>query len=139
MNRDLGDKKNAIVLFDGICNFCSRSVLFIISRDPAGYFRFAALQKDEGRYIAERYEINMAGTDSIILIENERVFYRSDAALRISRKLMGAWKLLYVFAIIPSFIRNYIYDLVAHNIYKWFGKRDTCFFPDDNIKSRFII
>lgn len=139
MNPDQKNDNNAIVLFDGICNFCSRSVLFIIRRDPAAYFRFAALQTDSGRLIAERYRINLDRTDSIILIENKRVFYRSDAALRISRKLRGAWKLFYLFIVIPPFIRNFIYDLVARNRYKWFGKRDTCFIPDESIKARFII
>jgi predicted DCC family thiol-disulfide oxidoreductase YuxK len=130
---------NAIVLFDGICNFCSASVLFIIKRDPAGYFRFAALQTDNGRFITERHGINLESTDSIILIENDRVFYRSDAALRISRRLRGAWKLFYVFIIIPPFIRNFVYDIIASNRYRWFGKRDSCFIPDESIMSRFII
>jgi predicted DCC family thiol-disulfide oxidoreductase YuxK len=130
---------SAIVLFDGICNFCSRSVLFIIRRDPAGYFRFAALQTDKGRLTAEKNKINLIRIDSIILIENDRVFYRSDAALRISRKLRGAWKLFYVFTVIPPFIRNFIYDLVARNRYKWFGRRDTCFIPDDDLKERFLM
>lgn len=139
MSPDQKYDNNALVLFDGICNFCSRSVLFIIRRDPAGYFRFAALQTDSGRLTVERYDLNMIRTDTITLIENDRVFYRSDAALRISRRLAGAWKLIYVLIIIPPFIRNFIYDIVARNRYRWFGKRDTCFIPDESIKSRFLI
>jgi predicted DCC family thiol-disulfide oxidoreductase YuxK len=127
-----------IVLFDGICNLCSGSVLFIIKRDPAGYFRFAALQTDSGRLITEKYGINLVRTDSLILIENNKVYYRSDAALRISRKLRGAWKLFYAFIIIPPFLRNFFYDLVARNRYRWFGQRNNCFIPDENVKERFI-
>jgi len=128
----------AIVLFDGICNFCSSSVLFIINRDREGYFRFAALQTDTGKQIMEEYGVNLIGKDSIILIENKKVYYRSSAALRISRKLRGAWKLFYAFIIIPPFLRNFFYDLVARNRYRWFGKRDTCFLPDAKIRERFI-
>jgi len=139
MNPHQKNKNDAIVLFDSICNFCSRSVLFIIKRDPAGYFRFAALQTESGSVIAEKYRLDLVKTDSIILIENERVFYRSDAALRISRRLSGAWKLFYAFIIVPSFIRNFIYDFVARNRYKWFGRRDYCFIPDETIKPRFLL
>ncbi len=128
----------SIVLFDGICNLCSGSVLFIIKRDPAGYFRFAALQTDSGRLIMEKYGINLVRTDSLILIENNKLYYQSDAALRISRKLRGAWKLFYAFIIIPPFLRNFFYDLVACNRYRWFGQRATCFLPDENIGQRFI-
>jgi len=139
MNLAQKNDNHAIVLFDGICNFCSRSVLFIIRRDPAGHFRFAALQTDSGRLMTEKYRINLIRNDSIILIENGRVYYRSNAALRISRKLRGAWKLFCGFIVIPPFIRNFIYDVLARNRYRWFGKRDFCFIPDENIKSRFLI
>jgi predicted DCC family thiol-disulfide oxidoreductase YuxK len=139
MSLYLKNKNYAIVLFDGICNFCSRSVQFIIRRDPAGYFRFAALQTEKGRIMAEKYGINLIRTNSIILIENERVYYRSDAALRIFRKLRGVWKLFYAFIIVPSFIRNFIYDYIARNRYKWFGTLDNCFIPDESIKSRFLL
>ena len=134
MNED-----HALVLFDGICNFCSGSVLFIIRRDPKGYFRFAALQTESGIMLMKKHNINLTKTDSIILIENNKVYYRSSAALRIARKLKGGWKLFYAAMIIPPFIRNFFYDLVARNRYRWFGKRDHCFVPDQNVKGRFIL
>jgi predicted DCC family thiol-disulfide oxidoreductase YuxK len=133
------NESNAIVLFDGICNLCSRSVLFIIKRDPGGYFRFAALQTGSGRLIMKKYDITPDNTDSVILLENNKVYYRSDAALRIARKLRGAWKLFYTAVIIPPFIRNFFYDFVARNRYRWFGKRDSCFMPDLALKQRFIL
>ena len=128
-----------IVLFDGICHFCSSSVLFIIKRDRGGYFRFAALQTENGKVIMKQYNVNLDKTDSIILIEDNKVYYRSDAALRIARKLKGGWKLFYAAVIIPPFIRNFFYDFVARNRYRWFGKRDSCFVPDQNLKKRFIL
>jgi predicted DCC family thiol-disulfide oxidoreductase YuxK len=129
----------AVVLFDGICNFCSSSVLFIIRRDPEGYFRFAALQTETGSILMKKHNINTDKTDSIILVENNLVYYRSSAALRIARKLKGGWKLFYTFIIIPPFIRNFFYDIVARNRYRWFGKRNYCFIPEPSMKERFIM
>ena len=128
----------AVVLFDGICNFCSSSVLFIIRRDPEGYFRFAALQTETGSMLMKKHNIHSVKMESIILIENNMVYYRSTAALRIARKLKGGWILFYVFMIIPPFIRNFFYDIVARNRYRWFGKRENCFLPGPNVKERFI-
>ena len=133
------NKDKAIVLFDGICNFCSSSVLFIIKRDPKGYFLFSALQTESGALIMKKYNIHSDKMDSIILIQNNKVFYRSDAALKIARKLKGGWKLFYAAIVIPPLIRNFFYDLVARNRYRWFGKRDLCFIPDQNVKGRFIM
>jgi predicted DCC family thiol-disulfide oxidoreductase YuxK len=130
--------KHPVVLFDGICNFCSDSVLFIIKRDPSARFRFAALQAEGGRRITEEFGIYLAGNDSIILVENKRIYYRSEAALRIARRLRGAWKLFYVFIIVPPFIRDFFYDIFARNRYRWFGRRDICFIPDEGIKPRFL-
>jgi len=132
-------ENGAVVLFDGICNFCSGSVLSIIKRDPKGYFRFSAIQTESGESIMKKYNIHSDKADSIILIENNMVYYRSSAALRIARKLKGGWKLFYGAMIIPPFIRNFFYDLVARNRYRWFGKRDHCFIPDQNIRERFIL
>jgi predicted DCC family thiol-disulfide oxidoreductase YuxK len=133
------NNNKAQVLFDGICNFCSGSVLFIIKRDTEGYFRFAALQTESGRLIRDKYDISVEKTDTIILVENNKVYYRSTAALRIAKRLRGAWKLFYIFIIVPPFIRNFIYDLVARYRYRWFGKRDTCFMPDHSIRERFVL
>jgi predicted DCC family thiol-disulfide oxidoreductase YuxK len=87
----------------------------------------------------KKFNVNLDKTDSIILIENNKVYYRSYAALRIARKLKGGWKLFYAAVIIPPFIRNFFYNFVARNRYRWFGKRDFCFVPDQALKERFIL
>jgi predicted DCC family thiol-disulfide oxidoreductase YuxK len=131
--------ETVIVLFDGICNFCSGSVIFIIRRDSHGYFRFAALQTESGAALMGKFNIQTDQRDTLILIENDKAYFRSTAALRIARKLKGAWKLFYLFVIIPPFFRDFFYDLVAKNRYRWFGKLDSCFIPDQSIKKRFLI
>lgn len=126
-----------IVLFDGVCNFCDASVNFIISRDRAGVFRFAPLQSDAGRELIEKYSIP-ADVDSVILIDNDRTFIHSDAALRIAQKLGGVWKLLSLFRIVPRPIRDWGYKLFAKNRYRLFGKKDSCMMPAPEIRERFL-
>lgn len=126
-----------VILFDGVCNFCDASVQFILNRDPKGIFHFASLQSEAGQNLVEKYNVP-ADVDSMILIEDDKVYYKSTAALRISRHLQGAWKWLYGFIIIPSPIRNIVYDLIAKNRYKWFGQKESCMLPPPNIRKRFL-
>ena len=128
----------AIVLFDGMCNFCSGSVLFIIKRDPKGYFRFAPLQTEAGEKITEQYGIRTSQPETLILLEKGRAWYRSAAALRIARQLRRGWPLFYATIIIPPVIRDFFYNIIARHRYKWFGRKETCFVPDNEIRSRFI-
>ena len=130
--------KPATILFDGVCNLCNASVNFVIDRDPDRYFRFGALQSDEGKQLLETNSIPEHYLDSIILIENGAVFRESDAALRIARKLTGAWPILYYFRWIPRWIRDGIYGWIAANRYKWFGRRDVCRIPTPDLQERFI-
>jgi predicted DCC family thiol-disulfide oxidoreductase YuxK len=127
-----------IVLFDGVCNLCNQSVQFIIKRDPKNYFRFAALQSDQGQLLLEQYSIPVDVIDTIVLVENNKTYTQSTAALRIARKLNRLWFLLYIFILIPPFLRNPIYRFIARNRYKWFGKKDSCMMPDPELKSRFL-
>lgn len=127
----------AIILFDGVCNFCSGSVKFIIKRDPAAYFKFASLQSDIGEQLTEEYNVNKE-VDSIVLIENHRYYTESTAALRIAKRLKGGWRLFYVLKIIPKFLRDKPYKFVAKNRYKWFGKKDACMIPTPDIRKRFL-
>lgn len=123
---------HAIVLFDGVCNLCNHSVRFVIERDPESYFRFASLQSDVAVELLSRYGRApvSAPPDSIVLIENGRVFESSTAALRIARRLRGAWKFLYFFIVIPRPIRDAVYRWIARNRYRWFGTReDVCLVP----------
>ncbi len=131
---------DAIVLFDGGCNLCNGSVLFIIDRDPGAYFRFAALQSDVGRDVLAGVgrAIPAGDPDSIVLVENGRVYERSTAALRIVRRLRGAWKLAWLFVIVPRPLRDLVYRLVARNRYRWFGRTAECRIPPPALRSRLL-
>ncbi len=139
----------AIVLFDGICNFCNSSVNFVIERDPHGYFKFAPLQSDTGRELTAKFGIETAVTangedaggdpiDSVILLEDGKVFTHSEAALRIAARLEGGWKWLGVLRIVPAAVRDAIYRLVARWRYRVFGKMDACMIPTPDVRSRFL-
>ncbi len=128
----------ALVLFDGVCNFCNASINFVIDHDPKKVFRFAALQSTIGQEILQKYSLSTSDFDSIILLKNDRIFLKSDAALEISRSLSGFWSGFYFFKIIPVFIRNFFYDLIAKNRYKIFGREDTCRIPTPELRERFL-
>ena len=127
-----------IVLFDGVCNLCNRSVQFIIKRDKEGLFRFASLQGKTGQSLLKQFNLPTDDLNSFVLIENEKAYTRSTGALRMMRRLKGGWKLLYAFIIVPPFIRNAIYSWIAKNRYKWYGKREECMIPTPELKSRFL-
>ncbi|MBL7890076.1 MAG: thiol-disulfide oxidoreductase DCC family protein [Bacteroidia bacterium] len=128
----------AIVLFDGVCNFCNSSVNFIIRHDKKAHFKFASLQSEIGKALCEKFEIDVQRIDSIILIENDQFNIKSSAILRITKKLNGGYPLLFGFIIIPRFVRDVVYDLIARNRYKWFGKKESCMIPTPDVKERFI-
>jgi len=132
------EEKIGIILFDGVCNFCNSSVNFIIRHDKKKRYKFAALQSNVGRMLSEKYGIDQSKIDSIILIENGDVFVKSSAILRITKSLNYLYPLLFGFIIIPKFIRDGVYDFIARNRYKWFGKKEACMIPSPEIKSRFI-
>lgn len=129
---------SAIILFDGVCNFCSGAVNFIINRDRRGYFKFAPLQSKIGEKLLAEHKIDKAAADSVILFENGKIYTHSSAALRIARKLDGAWRLLYGFVAVPPFIRDFIYKLFAKNRYRMFGRQDACMMPTPEIRARFL-
>lgn len=130
--------KQDILLFDGVCNLCNGAVNFIIDRDPKSHFKFAALQSKFGQLRLEELGYDQDEFDSLILLSNGQVFKKSSAALRISSQLKGLYPLLQVFLVIPPFIRDGIYDLIARNRYKWFGRSDACRVPTPELQSRFI-
>ncbi len=127
-----------VLLFDGVCNLCNGAVNFIIDRDPNGHFQFAALQSDFGQEQLEKLGFNQEDFDSLVLLSEGKVHKKSGAALRIAGKLNGLYPLLKAFLIIPPFIRDGVYDIIARNRYKWFGKRDECRIPTPELRSRFI-
>lgn len=133
---ELTDK--LIVLFDGVCNLCNDAVRFIIRHDAKDRFRFASLQSDTARQLLENHPPPVQKTGSIVLIENGKVYIKSGAVLRISRRLNGLGKLLVIGYIIPRFIRNVMYDLIARSRYKWFGKREECMMPGAELRHKFL-
>jgi len=130
--------QHPVILFDGVCNLCSGSVQFIINRDPSGIFRFATLQSETGKNLVSKFDLPNDKPDAIILVENSEYYSRSTAALRILQRLGSLWQLLYVFILVPRPIRDYFYDIVARNRYKWYGKRAQCMIPSEDIKGRFL-
>lgn len=135
------DTEPTIILFDGVCNLCSRSVRFVIARDPHAHFRFAALQSEAARRICTERSISMPTAlepDSIVVIADGKSLERSDAALAIAARLPLPWSLLRIFRAIPRPLRDWLYRLVAKNRYRWFGRTDACMMPTPEIRARFI-
>jgi predicted DCC family thiol-disulfide oxidoreductase YuxK len=126
------------ILFDGVCNFCNASINFIIDRDKKGIFKFAALQSEIGQDLLKKYSLEQDTFDSIILEKEGKIYQKSDAALEIARNIDGLWKIFYIFKIIPLFLRNPIYDLIAKNRYRIFGRTDACRIPTAELKARFL-
>lgn len=131
-------KKHKIILFDGVCNLCNSSVNFVIKKDKNDVFRFAALQSEIGSQYINKFNIDPSQTDSIILIDVDKHYIKSSAALTIAKSLKGVYPLLYAFIIVPAFIRNWVYDYIAKNRYKWYGKKESCMIPTPELKSKFL-
>jgi predicted DCC family thiol-disulfide oxidoreductase YuxK len=129
---------SSIVLFDGVCHLCNGSVNFIIERDPERRFRFAPIQSPIGQELLRRHDLPPDAIDTVVLIEGEKAYTRSTAALRIARRLGGLWPIAYAWIIVPRPIRDAVYKLVARNRYKWFGKKDACMMPTPEVRERFL-
>ncbi|AMC09955.1 hypothetical protein Lupro_01195 [Lutibacter profundi] len=127
-----------IIFFDGVCNLCNSSVNFIIKHDNKEQFLFASLQSDAAKEILLQFSTKKLTLDSIILVDNGNIYEKSSAILQISKHLNGGYKLLYCFVIVPKFIRDWVYNYIAKNRYKWFGKKENCMVPTPEIKDRFI-
>lgn len=129
---------SAIILFDGVCNFCNGSVNFIIERDPQKYFKFAPLQSEVGEKLLKQNGVDKIETDSVVLIEDDKVYTHTTAALRIARQLSGRWSWFYGFIVVPSFVRDVFYKLFAKYRYQMFGKQDACMLPTPEMRERFL-
>ncbi|USK61580.1 thiol-disulfide oxidoreductase DCC family protein [Peribacillus asahii] len=128
---------NRVILFDGECNFCDQSVQFIIKRDPIGYYKFASLQSDIGKQLLKQFNAP-EDMDSFFLIDHNKCYFKSSAALQVCKNLKGLWKIPYFLLIIPRPIRDFFYEIIAKNRYKWFGKKDNCLLPSPEIRNRFL-
>lgn len=127
-----------VILFDGVCNFCNMMVNFIIRQDKKKVFRFATLQSDYGNMLLKRYQIDWKKNDSFVVVENDKAYMKSNAALRLYGKLPWYWKWTQVFWIVPKFIRDWVYSVIAANRYRWFGKKEQCMVPTPELKERFL-
>lgn len=116
------NENQSIVLFDGVCNLCNSAVAFIIKRDKKKLFKLAPLQSSFSKELNQQFHFKQPHLNSIILIENNKVYYKSTAALKVVKKLSGPIKLLYILIVIPPFIRDAVYMVIAKNRYRWFGK-----------------
>jgi predicted DCC family thiol-disulfide oxidoreductase YuxK len=128
-----------IIIFDGVCNFCSFWVNFILDRDKKNIFLFAALQSEAAKSLLKKYQKNPDDINTFILITDEGLWDRSTAGLLVVKELGGIWKLLSVFILIPKFIRDPVYNIIAKNRYKFFGKSESCRIPTDDERDRFLV
>ncbi len=132
-------KHKKLILFDGVCNLCNASVVYVIKRDKKDIFMFAPLQSNVAQQITEIYSIDSKKPNSILLYEHEKwVSHKSTAVIKIASKLGFPYNLLMILYIIPPFIRNWVYDYIAKNRYKWYGKREQCMVPTQELKAKFL-
>jgi predicted DCC family thiol-disulfide oxidoreductase YuxK len=138
----------AVVLFDGVCNFCDASVNFVIGHDPEGYFKFAPLQSEAGKKLAAEHGLraesnekpagDLIPIDSVILVEDGKAYTHSTAALRIARRLGGVWSMFYGLIVVPKPVRDFFYRMFARYRYRMFGRKDECTLPTPEVRARFL-
>ena len=132
-------KHKKLLLFDGVCNLCNASVQYIIKHDTKDVFLFTPLQSETGKQLVKAYNVDTKKTDSIILYAPEKgIDYKSTAALKIAKHLGFPRNLMVVFFIVPTFIRNWVYDYIAKNRYQWYGKKESCMIPTPELKNKFL-
>lgn len=128
-----------IILFDGVCNLCNSAVQFIIKNDTKDLFRFVALQSDLGKEICNYISVDHTKIDSIILYNpGVAYYYKSSATIEIAEDLGGIYSLVSIFKIFPEKLRNYIYDYIAKNRYKWYGRKESCMIPTPELRAKFL-
>lgn len=125
-------------MFDGVCNLCNWFVNFIIARDKKNRFQFGSLQSAVVIDLLRRHDFLTSDLSTVILLENEKLYYQSTAVLRILRMLGGVWSLMYVFIVLPKPLRDFMYNLIARHRYKLFGRQDTCMIPTPELKAKFV-
>jgi predicted DCC family thiol-disulfide oxidoreductase YuxK len=127
-----------VLLFDGVCTLCNGLVRFVIERDPGGRFQFAPLQSEAARRLLGKAPQPQPLADSFVLVEDGRLFTGSTAALRVVRGLRFPWPLAYALVAVPRPVRDWVYEVVARNRYRWFGRRDICMVPTPELRPRFL-
>ncbi len=127
-----------VILFDGICNLCNDVVNLLLDLDKSNILYFSSLQSDFGQFVLQKFNLPTDNFNSFIFLKKGKIYQKSDGALEVCRTLGGFWKILYFFKIIPTFARNAIYEWVAQNRYRWFGKKEYCRVPTPNLQARFL-
>jgi predicted DCC family thiol-disulfide oxidoreductase YuxK len=128
----------SVLLFDGVCNLCNSSVKWVLLRDKKGEFKFAAIQSEAGQSLLKSFGLDNQPLESVILISGRQAYIKSDAAIKVASKLGGIWTIALVFRLVPRPVRDAIYDWVAKNRYRWFGKQEQCLLPQPEWKDRFL-
>ena len=129
--------EHPVILFDGVCNFCNRSINILIRSDKKKIFRFALLQSEKGKELLEKYRLSLRH-DSFVLIYKGKAYQRSSASLIVFSLMQWYWQWTQIFWLVPRFIRDGAYNIIARNRYRWFGKKDQCVVPGPDIISRFL-
>lgn len=127
-----------VLLFDGVCNLCNASVQWVIRHDPKAIFRFASLQSEAGQALLQKFNLPTDELNTVVLVDGGKVHTRSDVPIQVGKKLGGWWYLLQMFFIIPRPLRNAVYDWIARNRYRWFGKKEECWLPTPELRVRFL-
>jgi predicted DCC family thiol-disulfide oxidoreductase YuxK len=135
---DIRDTEHPILLFDGVCNLCNASVQWVIKRDHKGIFRFAALQSDIGQQLLQQLGRSTTEFNSVVVMVGDKVYTESDAPLTVASRLGGIWQLARIFWLVPKPIRDALYQFVARNRYRWFGRTESCMMPQPGWKARFL-
>ena len=131
-------EEDRVILFDGVCNFCNYWVNFVIKRDSKKKLRFTPLQGETAKQLLPQYKVNTSSLSSVIFVDKGKTYTQSSAAIRICKYLDGGWKLFYVLIILPKFFRDFFYNIIARNRYRWFGRKESCRVPTANEKERFL-
>ncbi len=127
-----------ILLFDGVCNLCNTSVQTVIELDKNSQFRLASLQSEVGQMLLKKNNLPTKDLNTVVLIDKDNVYLRSDVPLEVMRQLGGGWQFFYIFKIVPRVIRDSVYNFIASNRYRWFGKEEACWLPSPEIRQRFL-
>lgn len=135
---DMDTSEHPVLLFDGVCNFCNASVQWVLQHDRQGVFHFASLQSEAGRALLKKHDLDPQHFDSVVVVDGPRCLLRSDAAFEILRRIGGPWRALTVLQLLPRSLRDAVYDWIARNRYRWWGKREACMIPRPEWKERFL-
>jgi predicted DCC family thiol-disulfide oxidoreductase YuxK len=127
-----------VILFDGVCEFCNGTVNFLIRQDKGSLFRFAPIQSEAGQALIKKYNLP-SEPESFVYIEKNRAYLRTTAILMLARKLKWYWSWTQLFWIIPRFVRDAAYKIIAANRYRWFGKKEECMIPTQDVRNRFLL